>query len=78
MESSSQADNLSKGSAQQFSNALMDAIDLCFNQQADRMDNNYWNALVFKEGVKEFKGISIEDEDASDAEALGCANAIAL
>jgi hypothetical protein len=34
------------------------------------MNNNYWNALIFKEGVKDFKGISNEEEDASDAEAL--------
>jgi len=59
-----------KGTAQQFSNALMDAIDLCFEQQTDGMNNNYWNAVIFKEGVKDFKGISVEEEDASDAEPL--------
>jgi hypothetical protein len=59
-----------KGKAQQFSTELMDAIDLCFKQQTDGMNNNYWNALIFKEGVKDFKGISNEEEDASDAEPL--------
>jgi hypothetical protein len=34
------------------------------------MNNNYWNALVLKEDVKNFKGISVEEEDASDAEVL--------
>ena len=59
-----------KGTAQQFSNALMDAIDLCFKQQTDNMNNNYWNALIFKEGVKDFKGVDIEEDDVSEAEAL--------
>ena len=58
-----------KGTAQEFSNALMDAIDLCFKQQTDNMNNNYWNALIFKEGVKDFKGVDVE-EDVSEAEAL--------
>ena len=59
-----------KGTAQEFSNALMDAIDLCFEQQTDGMNNNYWNALVLKEGVKDFKGVDVEEEDVSEAEAL--------
>jgi len=59
-----------KGTAQQFSNALMDAIDLCFKQQTNGMCINYWDALLFKEGVKDFKGVDVEEEDVSEAEAL--------
>jgi len=59
-----------KGTAQQFSNALMDAIDLCFKQQTNGMCINYWDALLFKEGVKDFKGVDVEEDDVSDAEAL--------
>jgi len=59
-----------KGTAQEFSNALMDAIDLCFKQQTDNMNNTYWDALLFKEGVKDFKGVDVEEEDVSEAEAL--------
>jgi|TARA_B110000967_G_C18832597_1_gene534916 hypothetical protein len=29
-----------------------------------------WNALVAKEGVKDFNDVSVEKEDACDAEAL--------
>ena len=59
-----------KGTAQEFSNALMDAIDLCFKQQTNGMNNTYWDALLFKEGVKDFKGVDVEEEDVSEAEAL--------
>ena len=59
-----------KSTAQQFSNALMDVIDLCFEQQTGGMNNNYWDALVAKEGVTDFNGVSTEGNDASDAEAL--------
>ena len=59
-----------KGTAQEFSNALMDVIDLCFEQQTGGMNNNYWDALVAKEGVTDFNGVSTEGNDASDAEAL--------
>ena len=59
-----------KGTAQEFSNALMDAIDLCFKQQTDNINNNYWDALVAKEGVTDFKGVDVEEEDVSEAEAL--------
>ena len=34
------------------------------------MNNNYWDALVAKEGVTDFNGVSTEGNDASDAEAL--------
>ena len=59
-----------KGTAQEFSNALMDAIDLCFKQQTDNINNNYWDALVAKEGVTDFKGVNVEEDDVSEAEAL--------
>jgi hypothetical protein len=59
-----------KGTAQEFSNALMDAIDLCFKQQTNGMCITYWDALLFKEGVKDFKGVDVEEEDVSEAEAL--------
>ena len=59
-----------KSTAQQFSNALMDVIDLCFEQQTGGMNNNYWDALVAKEGVTDFNGVSTEGNDVSDAEAL--------
>jgi len=48
----------------------MDAIDLCFKQQTNGMCINYWDALLFKEGVKDFKGVDVEEEDVSEAEAL--------
>ena len=47
-----------KSTAQQFSNALMDVIDLCFEQQTGGMNNNYWDALVAKEGVTDFNGVA--------------------
>ena len=59
-----------KGTAQEFSNALMDAIDLCFKQQTNGMCINYWDALLFKESVKDFKGVDVEEEDVSETEAL--------
>ena len=59
-----------KSTAQQFSNALMDVIDLCFEQQTGGMCITYWDALLFKEGVKDFKGVDVEEDDVSDAEAL--------
>jgi len=59
-----------KSTAQQFSNALMDVIDLCFEQQTGGMNNNYCDALVAKEGVTDFNGVSTEGNDVSDAEAL--------
>ena len=59
-----------KGTAQQFSKELMDAIDLCFKQQTNGMCITYWDALLFKEGVKDFKGVDVEEEDVSEAEAL--------
>ena len=30
----------------------------------------YWDALLFKEGVKDFKDVDVEEEDVSEAEAL--------
>ena len=48
----------------------MDAIDLCFKQQKNGMCINSWDALLFKEGVKDFKGVDVEEEDVSEAEAL--------
>ena len=47
----------------------MDAIDLCFKQQTNGMCITYWDALLFKEGVKDFKDVDVE-EDVSEAEAL--------
>ena len=47
-----------KGTAQEFSNALMDVIDLCIEQQTGGMNNNYWDALVAKEGVTDFNGVA--------------------
>ena len=48
----------------------MDAIDLCFKQQTNGMCITYWDALLFKEGVKDFKDVDVEEEDVSEAEAL--------
>lgn len=48
----------------------MDSIDICFKQQTGCISNNYWFALIFKDCVKDFKGTSVKEEQASDAEAL--------
>jgi hypothetical protein len=59
-----------KGTAQEFSKALMDAINLCFEQQTDGMSNGYWDTLIAAEGVRDFNDVSVTEEDASDAETL--------
>ena len=59
-----------KGTAQEFSKELTDAINKCFEQDTYGMTTSNWNALVAKEGVKDFNDVSVVGNDASDAEAL--------
>jgi hypothetical protein len=59
-----------KGTAQEFSEPLMSAINKCFEQETDGMTTSSWDALVAKEGVNDPPSIEAAEEDVSDAEAL--------
>jgi len=59
-----------KGTAQQFSEPLTDAINKCFKQETDGMTTSSWDALVAKEGINDPPSIEPTEEDVSDAEAL--------
>jgi len=59
-----------KGTAQEFSEPLTDAINKCFEQETDGMTTSSWDALVAKESVNDPPSIEAAEEDVSDAEAL--------
>lgn len=59
-----------KGTAQEFSEPLTDAINKCFKQETDGMTTSSWDALVAKEGINDPPSIEATEEDVSDAEAL--------
>ena len=59
-----------KGTAQEFSEPLTDAINKCFKQETDGMTTSSWDALVAKEGINDTPSIKATEEDVSDAEAL--------
>ena len=59
-----------KGTAQEFSEPLTDAINKCFEQDTDGITASSWDALVAKEGVNDPPSIEATEEDVSDAEAL--------
>ena len=59
-----------KGTAQEFSEPLTDAINKCFEQDTDGITASSWDALVAKEGINDPPSIEATEEDVSDAEAL--------
>ena len=59
-----------KGTAQEFSEPLTDAINKCFKQETDGMTTSSWDALVAKEDINDPPSIEATEEDVSDAEAL--------
>ena len=59
-----------KGTAQEFSEPLMSAINKCFEQNTDGVTDSSWDGLVAKEGVNDPHSIEATEEDVSDTEAL--------
>ena len=59
-----------KGTAQEFSKPLTNAINKSFEQDTDDMTTTYWDALVANEGVNDPPSIEADEQDVSDAVAL--------
>ena len=51
-----------KGTCLEFSDALMTAIDLCFEQDTETLTDSYWDTLLAAEEVQECDKVGVDEE----------------
>ena len=51
-----------KGVSLEFSDALMTAIDLCFEQDTETLTESYWGTLLAAEEVQECDQVDVDEE----------------